>query len=273
MNVWHRWCRFGLVPVLALMLWSTGHPAFVRAQTPGGIDPIIKRGKILVGMDMSAPPFAYVDQKRQPAGSEVEVANLLAKDLGVALEIVPTSAANRVPYLVTGRVDVMMGAFSIFPDRAKAVWFSSPYGSAVSVILAPAGTRITALGDLAGKRIAVSRGTYTEQVLAAAAPPMSRVMRFDDDAQAMAAMAAGQVDAYGVGNVPAKVLLARYPERKYEIKVTIPPRNWYAFGVRRGDLDLLQWLNTFVFFRRDDGSLQRIYEKTVGDALPALPVL
>jgi len=273
MNVWRGWCRYGLALMFGLMLCSGSRLVVVQAQAPLGLDTIIRRGKILVGMDMSAPPFAYVDQKRQPAGSEVEVANLLAKDLGVALEIVPTSAANRVPYLVTGRVDVMMGAFSIFPDRAKAVWFSSPYGSAVSVILAPAGTRITALGDLAGKRIAVSRGTYTEQVLAAAAPKASRIMRFDDDAQAMAAMAAGQVDAYGVANVPAKVLLTRYPERKYEIKVTIPPRNWYAFGVRRGERDLLQWLNTFVFFRGDDGSLRRIYEKTVGDALPDLPVL
>jgi len=189
MDVCRGWCRYGLALTFGLMLCSGSRLVVVQAQAPLGLDTIIRRGKILVGMDMSAPPFAYVDQKRQPAGSEVEVANLLAKDLGVALEIVPTSAANRVPYLVTGRVDVMMGAFSIFPDRAKAVWFSSPYGSAVSVILAPAGTRITALGDLAGKRIAVSRGTYTEQVLAAAAPKASRIMRFDDDAQAMAAVA------------------------------------------------------------------------------------
>ena len=80
-------------------------------------------------MDMAAPPFAFQDEKQQPAGSEVETAQLIAKDLGVELEIVPTSAANRIPYLVTGRVDMMMGAFSIFPDRAKSVWFSAPYGT------------------------------------------------------------------------------------------------------------------------------------------------
>jgi len=79
------------VPVIALMSCSGSRQVVVHAQAPAGLDAIIRRAKILVGMDMSAPPFAYVDQKRQPAGSEVEVANLLAKDLGVALEIVPTS--------------------------------------------------------------------------------------------------------------------------------------------------------------------------------------
>ena len=259
----------GLVLVGAL---ASANP-LAQSKTQTTIDTIVKRGRILVGMDVSAPPFAYLDERQKPAGSEVDVATLLAKDLGVALEIVPTSAANRIPYLMTGRVDMMMGALSILPDRAKLVWFSSPYGSATSVILAPPAARIAAVGDLAGKRVAVSRGTYTEQVLAAAAPKTARIVRFDDDSQAMAAMAAGQVDAYGVANVPARVLMKRFPDRKYEIKVTIPPRNWYAIGVRRGDVDLLQWLNTFIFFRREDGSLPRLYERSTGDTLPTLPVL
>jgi polar amino acid transport system substrate-binding protein len=247
-----------------------------RAAEPSGgntIDTILKRGKVLIGMDMSAPPFAYQDENQNPAGSEVETAKLLAKDLGVELEIVPTSAANRIPYLVTGRVDMMMGAFSIFPDRAKAVWFSSPYGSVTSVVLAPHAAAIASYDDLNGKKISVSRGTYTEQVLMAALPKGAQIVRFDDDAQAMAAMASGQVDAYGVGNVPGSALIKRFPERHYEIKVSIPPRNWYSVGVRVGDVDLLQWVNTFVFFHRENGDLKRIYETVIGDTLPPPPVL
>ena len=56
---------------------------------------------------------------------------------------------------------------------------------------------------------------------------------------------------------PARALIKRFPERKYEIKVSIPPRNWYSVGVRRGDTDLLQWLNTFVFFHRENGDLKK----------------
>lgn len=237
------------------------------------LDVILKRGKVMIGMDMSAPPFAYTDEKQQPAGSEVETAHLIAKDLGVELEIVPTAAANRIPYLVTGRVDMTMGAFSIFPDRAKSIWFSSPYGSVTSVILAPGNIPITKYEDLVGKKISVSRGTYTEQVLMAAVPEGVEIVRFDDDSQAMAAMASGQVDAYGVGNVPGSALIKRFPERHYEIKISIPPRNWYGVGVRKGDVDLLQWLNTFVFYHRENGDLKNIYEKVIGDTLPNPPTL
>lgn len=262
-----RW-MVGLAGIVGLAL-AAQQPAAAQ----NGLDEIIKRGKILVGMDMAAPPFAYQDEKQQPAGSEVEVARLLAKDLGVELEIVPTTAANRIPYLLTNRVDAMMGAFSIFPDRAKAVAFSSPYGSVTSVILAPQATKITGYADLVGKKISVSRGTYTEQVLVAALPPGAQLVRFDDDSQATAAMAARQVDAYGAGNVPGGQIVKRFPEQKYEIKISIPPRNWYSIAVRRNEADLLQWVNTFIFFRRESGDLKRIYESIIGDTLPPPPVL
>ena len=76
------------------------------ADAQGLLDKILSEGKVRIGMDLSAPPFAYQDQNQQPAGSEVETAQLVAKDLGVELEIVPTIAANRIPNLVTGRVDI-----------------------------------------------------------------------------------------------------------------------------------------------------------------------
>jgi polar amino acid transport system substrate-binding protein len=262
-----------LLTTIAAAAIATASFAQAGVAAESTLDTILKRGKVLIGMDMSAPPFAYTDEKQEPAGSEVETARLIAKDLGVELEIVPTAAANRVPYLVTGRVDMMMGAFAIFPDRAKSIWFSSPYGSVTSVIIAPGQTAITKYEDLVGKKISVSRGTYTEQVLMAALPEGAEVIRFEDDSQAMAALASGQVDAYGVGNVPGAGLIKRFPERNYEIKISIPPRNWYSVGVRKGDSDLLQWLNTFVFFHRENGDLKKIYETAIGDKLPNPPTL
>ena len=243
------------------------------ASAQSALDQILANGKVRIGMDLSAPPFAYTNEKQEPVGSEVETAKLVAKDLGVELEIVPTIAANRIPNLVTGRVDIQMGAFSIFPDRAKSVWFSSPYGTVVSVILAPAATQISSYDDLIGKKVSVARGTYTEQVLIAALPSGAEIVRFDDDSQATAAMAAGQVDAYGVGNVPGYAIIRRFPDRNYEAKISIPPRNWYSFGVKRGETDLLQWLNTFVFFHTQNGDLQRIYKEGIGDELPMPPTL
>lgn len=262
---------FRLLAAAFVGMALTAGPQAAQAETL--LDKILASGKVRIGMDLSAPPFAYTNEKQEPVGSEVETAKLVAKDLGVELEIVPTIAANRIPNLVTGRVDIQIGAFAIFPDRAKSVWFSSPYGTVVSVVLAPAATKISSYDDLVGKKVSVARGTYTEQVLMAALPAGAEIVRFDDDAQATAAMASGQVDAYGVGNVPGYAIIRRFPERNYEVKITIPPRNWYAFGVKRGETDLLQWLNTFVFFNTQNGNLQRIYKEGIGDTLPTPPVL
>lgn len=252
----------GVIVALALAAPAT------MAQEKSSLDKIIERGKIIVGMDMSAPPYAFTDANNQPTGSEYETAQLLAKDLGVELEIVQTSGANRVPYIVAGRADVMMGAFAIIPDRAKSVWFSSPYATVYSMVMAPKDLKIETYDDLIGKKIAVARGGYTEQVLIKNAPEGVEIVRFDDDPQAMNALTSGQVDAYGVGSMPGRALMKRFPEMNFEEKIPMEPRLWYGFGVRRGDVDLLQYLNSFVYFHVGNGNLPAIYKKFTGDDLP-----
>jgi polar amino acid transport system substrate-binding protein len=234
------------------------------------LDAILKAGKIRIGIDMNIPPFGFADENQQPSGSEVETAKLLAHDLGVELEIVPTTAANRIAYLLTSRADLMMATFAVSSERAKAVWFSSPYGASGAQLLAPKSTAIKSVADLAGKSVAVARGSLTDQSLSVDAPPTVRVMRFDDDAAATAAMMAGQVDALGTATPVAATLLRRFPGRDLESKFTIRT-SWYSIGLRRGDVDMLQWLNTFIFLHVQNGDLAKIYEKWVGVPLPAVP--
>ena len=134
------------------------------------LDEIIKRGKLMVGIDMNSPPYGFQDEKQQPTGSEVETAQLLAKDLGVELEIVPTTVANRIPYLTTNRVDAIMATFAITPERAKSVWFSTPYGTTGSIVIAPKTVSMKAMPDLDGKKIATTRGSAAEVALSNNAP-------------------------------------------------------------------------------------------------------
>ena len=93
----NRWL-LGALFVVALLM---GMP---RAASSRTLDDIIKSGQILIGIDLNSPPYGFQDPDGQPTGSEVETAQLLAKDFGVKLQIVPTTVANRVPYLVTDRV-------------------------------------------------------------------------------------------------------------------------------------------------------------------------
>lgn len=237
-----------------------------------GLDEIIRRGKVIIASDLGAPPFGFLDADRKPDGADVELARLLAKDLGVELEIIPATSVNRVPYVVTKRVDIVISSLGIVIERAKSIAFSTPYAPINPVIFGPRSVDIKGPADLAGKRVGVTRGSGNESALVASAPPGTNIIRFDDESATMAALVAGQVDAYASGDLIARVLIPRYPEKGFEIKYVVR-RSWSAIGMRRGDPDLLQWVNTFIFIHSQNGDLKRIYEKWIELPFPILPVL
>ena len=254
--------------VLVAMAAASG--AF--AQQGSALDAIVKRGKLLVGVDIGAPPFGFTDDKMQPTGADVETARMLAKDLGVELEVVPTTSANRIPYLLTSRVDLVMATFSILPERAKTIAFSTPYGAINSVVFAPQSVKISAASDLAGKKVGVARGTGNETSLVKLAPSGTQIIRFDDEASALSALATGQVDAYATGDTIAQSLNSRFPDKHFETKF-IMQSAFYSVGLRHGDPDLQHWVDTCIFFHRQNGDLARIYEKFIGTKLIDLPTL
>jgi polar amino acid transport system substrate-binding protein len=244
----------------------------IAAAHADELDEIIKRGKVLVAIDITAAPFGVQNDQMQPDGADVETAKLLAKDLGVQLEIVPVTSANRIAYLQSKRVDITMSSLSVTPERAKAVAFSTPYGAISAVILAPQATAIKEPKDLSGKRISVARGTTNEADVVAIAPPDATILRFDDEASAQNALATGQADAYSTGEPLALPLIKRYPDRKYEGKILLR-RSFYAAAMRRDEPALRQWVNTFIWFHLNNGDLGKIYQKWVGAPLPTMPPL
>jgi polar amino acid transport system substrate-binding protein len=255
---------FGVFAAVAL-LCANAAPAAAESS----LDAIVKRGKILVAIDMGSSPYAMTNAQGQPEGSDVEAAQLLAKDLGVELEIVPTTGQGRIPVLLSGKADVTMATFSITPERAKTVAFSNPYGVIRSVVFGAKDAKITKPEDLIGKKIGVTRGTTQEPQLVATAPKGTEIVRFDDDATAIAALGAGQVDALGTADNRTLVLEKRFPgkfEVKYELGLF-----YYSIGMRRQETDLMQWVNTWVFVNNHNGKLSQIFEKWIGQKLPTLP--
>lgn len=236
-----------------------------------GLDDIISRGNVRVGIDLSLAPFASQDATLQPAGYDVEVAKFLAKDLGVKLEIVPLSGPNRIPFLMTNRVDFVIAAFTITPERAKSVAFSDPYCALSTALVARSDSNIKTVANLSGKRVAVARGTTNESDVMRLAPADTEIVRFDDDASAQAALLAGQVDAYVVGDTIIKQLIARNPSAGLEIKLNLA---WVYSGIatQRKDPDLVRWVNTSLAAHKNNGDLAALYTKFFGGDLPNLPV-
>ncbi len=246
--------------ILRILLLLVAMVCLSKESYAEGIDEIIKRGKVIIAIDMGAPPFGFLDANRKEDGADVE------------LEIVPATSSNRIPYVVTRRADMVISSLSILTERAKSIAFSSPYAPINAVIFGPKSVEIKSAADLAGKRVAVTRGTGNETTLVALAPQGTNIIRFDDEAASMAALVSGQVDAYASGELIARTLIPRCPEKQFETKYVVQSY-WNAIGMRRNDPDLLQWVNTFIFVHNSNGNLKRLYEKWIQMPFPTLPVL
>jgi polar amino acid transport system substrate-binding protein len=234
------------------------------------LDRIIKDKKIRITAEVTSPPFGILDKDGKPDGSEIATARQLAKDLGVELEFVQVTAPNRIPALLAGRADLAISSLSITLERAKTVMFANPHGALSIVITAPKGTAIKGAADLAGKRIGITRATLEEATVPRIAPQGTNIVFFDDIAATIQALLSGQVDAAGWSAFASKSVADRNPARQLEDKFTVTTA-YYGVAVKPGDYDLLQWVNTWVFINKQNGTLAQIYEKYTGVKLVDLP--
>lgn len=228
---------------------------------------IKQRKKVLIGIDLSFPPFGLLDNKLQPIGSDVAAAKMLAKDLGVDLQIVQLNGPNRVPYLLTHKVDMVISSFSITPERAKVIDFSVPYSVSESVVMAPKNVDIKGIAGLAGKRIGVVRGNLQDTLLAPIAPKGTQIVRFDDDAANVVALLSGQVDGIGGSKELLPSIIKRSPDKGIEVKASIGIIP-HGIGIRKGDDALLAWTNEWVKTNLANGRLNASYTESVGFGLP-----
>lgn len=141
-----------------------------------------------------------------------------------------------------------------------------------TVVLSPKSVQMHDYADLSGKKIATTRGSAAELALNSNVPKGTNILRLNDDSAASAALVTGQADALTTTPAIASELMKRFPDKQFEIKFTIF-KYWYGVGVAPGNINLLQWVNTFVFLNVQNGMMSKISEKWTGLALPSIPPL
>jgi polar amino acid transport system substrate-binding protein len=233
------------------------------------LDTIKQRKKILVGVDIGAPPFGMIDAQAKQAGSDVEAARLLAKDLGVELEIVPVSGPNRVPFLLSKKADIVMASFSITDERKKVINFSEPYGVVPVVVAGPAKAQVKGFGDLSGKTIAVTRGTTSDQELSRGVKEIGgvNIVRYEDEATTNTAVSTGQQDYLAAAPSVIPAVKKANPSRDIENKFTMKAYP-YGVGLRKDDVALKAWIDGWVKTNLKNGTFNEIYKRHFGMSLP-----
>lgn len=232
------------------------------------LDDIMKSKVLKVAVPQDFPPFGSVTSDLKPVGYDIDMAELIGKKLGVKVELVPVTSANRIPYLQTKKVDLVISSLGKNPDREKVIDFSEAYAPFFNGVFGAADAKVTKVEDLAGMTVGVTRGSVEDLELTKIAPPTATIKRYEDNNGTISAFLSGQVQVIATGNVVAAAILAKNPPKRPETKFLI--KNSPCFiGLNKDEPKLLQKLNAIIAESRKDGSLNAISMKWLGAPLPA----
>jgi ABC-type amino acid transport substrate-binding protein len=187
---------------------------------------IQSRGTLRVGLDPTYPPFEYISDG-QVVGYDAQLARAIADDLGVRVQFVPMALDTLYDALIAGKVDVLISALPVVPERQAEVRYSSPYYQAGQVLVVrggDAGAAIASVRDLEGRRVGVELGSNADtqaRLLARTSLPGMRVVSvYRSPVEALSALARGELDAVITDNVSAHTYLRDHPG---ELAVLTPP--------------------------------------------------
>jgi len=258
-----------LVGVLALVLAVAGSLAGGRVAHAADsiLTDVLRRGTVRIAVSLGAPPTRFEDENGNLQGYDIDIANLLAKDLGVTIEWIKTDTAGRVAMLQTKKADITIAAFTPNLERLKSIGFTDPYLTDVLSLLSRTDRKdLATLADFNRPevKIAIPRGSTAAKAIATFAPKAA-IVEFSGNADTIAALDAGQVDAMCSGDALVN-WTAKNSEGKYRNAAALGPPEDDAIGFPQGDFVWWLWLNRFVREINEDGTNYTLWVKWFGDA-------
>ncbi len=261
--------KFAKVLALALalsLLFAAAALADSRVRT---LQDIKDSGTLVIGVFSDKKPFGYVDENGDYQGYDVYFARRLAQDLGVELKLVSVDAPNRVEYLTSAKVDIILANFTVIPARAEVVDFALPYMKVALGVVSPDSALITTAAQLAGKTLIVSKGTTAETYFAENHPEV-RLLKFDTYTEAFNALLDGRGDALSTDNTEVLAWALENPGFTVGIE-SLGSLDTIAPAVQKGNDTVRAYIDEEIkalaaenFFHADfDATLKDVYGEAV----------
>ena len=228
------------------------------------LDEIKSSGTVNIGVFSDKNPFGYVDENGEYQGYDVYFARRLAEDLGVEVNFISTEAANRIEYLKTGKVDIILANFTVTPARAEEVDFALPYMNVALGVVSPNGRVITTLeGWDENDEMIVISGTTAETYLTENYPNI-KLQKYDTYANAKNALENGNAAAWANDNT--EVIAYALQNTGYTVGIpTLGSTDTIAPAVTKGNTTLLEWLNNEIKALGEENFFHADYEATLAD--------
>lgn len=254
---------FSAVLAVALLAASGVH-----AQT--ALDDIMKAKEIRIAIPTDFPPYGMVGTDLKPQGLDVDMANYIAQKMGVKIELVPVTSANRIAYLQTKKADLVISTLGKNPEREKVIDFTSAYSPFFQAVFGPKTLSVKTFADLAGKTISVTRAALEDQELSKVAPAGADIKRFEDNNTTVSAYIAGQVQLIATGASVAGNMMAKNPQMNTEYKLLLKDSPNFI-GVAKGEDKLRLKVNEVIAAAKKNGDLDKMAVKWLGRPAGNLP--
>jgi len=238
------------------------------AQT--ALDDVVARKLIRVAIPTDFPPYGFVGTDLQPQGLDIDMANYIAAKLGVKVELLPVTSANRIAYLQTKKADLVISTLGKNAEREKVIDFTAAYSPFFQAVFAAKALPVKSASDLAGKSVGVTRGAIEDLELTKIAPPSADIKRFEDNNATVAAFVSGQVQVLATGASVAGNMMARNPGLATEYKFVLKDSPNFI-GVNKGEDKLRLKVNEIIAAAKASGDLDKMAQKWLGRPAGDLP--
>ena len=238
--------------LVAIMLVCTLAGCGAKGKT---LAEVKEAGKLTVATSPDFPPFESLEGNKV-VGIEVDILELIAKELGVELEIIQMDFDSVLLGVQAAKYDCGMSGITANEDRKQNMLFTTPYYNAAQVIVVKEGSAITGKADLTGKKVSVQTGTTADEGCKAEGLDVSA---FAANADAKAALTTGKVDAWVVDNLTAAQMVEEGDGLVIlSEKMTDEP---YAFAFAFGSEDLVAEIDKALKTLIDNGTVESIFAK------------
>ncbi len=263
-----RFSARGRLAALSLLAVCSVFPLSAAAQS--ALDEVLARKDIRIAIPTDFPPYGYVGTDMKPQGLDIDMAGYIAGKLGVKLELVPVTSANRIPYLQTKKADLVISTLGKNPEREKVIDFTAAYSPFFQAVFATKSLPVKGAADLAGKSVGVTRGAIEDMELSKIAPATADIKRFEDNNATVSAFVSGQVQVIATGASVAGNMIARNPQLGTEFKFVLKESPNHI-GVAKGEDKLREKVNEIIAGAKASGDLDKMATRWLGRPAGNLP--